>query len=206
MASINDFIKSQKQPGVERQETKAGSSERKSIIITHEFQQFLDLVSVYKDKHKLDWPDLCDAALKKSEEEKIIVDLNTISKSNTERALKLCNVVVDSHRKTLINFAMPTVKVRKIISMPEAIHDALGRKAASCGVRMYVFLQIYMAKFIIEDDPDFVEEVLGKSRKSSAGILAALDLWKEWLADQLQTQQEIETRITTREVSEEEKC
>ena len=152
MGSINDFIKNQKPPAEEHQEWKVGSSEpkeRKSIIITHEFQQFLDLVSVYKEKNKYDWPDLCQAALKKADEEPIIEGLDAVNKSNTERALRLCNVVVDSHRKTRINFAMPTVRVRKIIAIPEEVHEALARKPLpaasrctfSCNLRGEVYLR-----------------------------------------------------------------
>ena len=189
MATLNSFMgsdkRSQPQPVPEK-------LERKSVTFTHEFMQFLDMVAVFQSKSRLDFSDICSTALEKAANDSRIDTLAAMGQDNLERALRLSNPIVNSHRKTRIQFLTPGFKVHRIFWIPADIHGALAAKAFACGVPLYIFLQIHIAKAIVEDNPDFVKESLGKSL---SGIQETLRFWDEWLDDQIQTQQEILTRI-----------
>jgi len=193
VATINSFKNVNKAAqGVES----ADKPGRKSVTITKEIPQFLDMVAAYQDKSRRQWPDLCGSALENAEHDERIKQLASLRRDNRDRALKLNDLLINSHRKTRIAFAKPIETAHRLIWMPENIHDGLEAKATACGVATYIFLQIYVTKSIFDDDPDFVNESLGNSL---SGQLNTIEFWDDWLDDQIETQQEISSRILRKE-------
>ena len=189
MATINSYKNVNKgAQGVESADKPA----RKSVTITKEIPQFLDMVSEYQNKSRRQWPDLSSSALEKAGKDDRIKLLASLRQDNLERALKLNDPLINSHRKTRITFSKPIETAHRLIWMPENIHDGLQAKATACGVPTHIFLQIYVTKSILEEDPDFVEESLGKSLSA---LLDTINFWDDWLDDQIETQQEIMSRI-----------